>query len=58
LARAFQAMLERFGLTDRMLSLNADSNAANDTQVDKLATLNNSFRAEQRVRCFCHTLQL
>ncbi|KAG1777124.1 hypothetical protein EV702DRAFT_1197447 [Suillus placidus] len=32
LARAFQAMLEHFGLTDQMLSLNADNAANNNTQ--------------------------
>ena len=58
MAMAFQQMLERFGLTEKMHALNADNATANDTQTTKLDTLDNSFEAENRVRCFNHTLQL
>ncbi|KAG1762974.1 hypothetical protein EDD22DRAFT_1025340 [Suillus occidentalis] len=36
MARAFQAMLEQFGLTQKILALNADNAAANDTQTKHL----------------------
>ncbi|KAG1806028.1 hypothetical protein EV424DRAFT_1298127, partial [Suillus variegatus] len=58
MARAFQAMLEQFGLTQKILALNADNASANDTQTKYLATLDNSFHAYNRVRCFNHTIQL
>lgn len=38
--------------------MNADNVAANDVQTTQLATLDNSFKLENRVRCFNHTLQL
>ncbi|KAI9459955.1 hypothetical protein HD554DRAFT_2029024, partial [Boletus coccyginus] len=52
LAKAFQAMLSQFRLTDKILSLNADNATNNDKQVDALAALDNSFEVDQRVRCF------
>jgi hypothetical protein len=38
--------------------MNADNASANDTQTTELSTLDNAFDAENRVRCFNHTLQL
>jgi hypothetical protein len=58
MAKAFQAMLERFGLTEKILAVNADNATANDKQTTKLDSLNNSFNEENRVRCFNHTIQL
>jgi hypothetical protein len=58
MAKAFQDMLERFGLTEKILGINADNASANDKQTTKLSSLNNSFKEEYRARCFNHTLQL
>jgi hypothetical protein len=58
MARAFQGMLERFGLTEKILSFNADNATSNDTQTTKLDQLDNAFEEANRVRCFNHTLQL
>lgn len=58
MARAFQKMLEEFGLTEKILSFNADNASPNDTQTTKLDQLDNSFDKENRARCFNHTLQL
>jgi hypothetical protein len=58
MAMAFQGMLERFGLTEKIHAVNADNATANDTQTTKLHALDNSFEEENRVRCFNHTLQL
>jgi hypothetical protein len=74
LAKAFQKMLETFGLQERVcswsvvilfnlslvqiLAMNADNATSNDTQGEALAEMPNSFELENRVRCFNHTLQL
>ena len=58
MAKAFQNMLEQFGLTERILGINADNASANNKQTTKLSSLNNSFKEEYRARCFNHTLQL
>jgi hypothetical protein len=58
MANAFQDMLERFGLTEKILAVNADNATSNDTQTTKLDALDNSFDETNRVRCFNHTLQL
>jgi hypothetical protein len=58
LAREFQNMLQSFGLTQKILSFNADNASCNDTQTASLCTLNNSFEEENRVHCFNHTMQL
>ena len=58
MALAFQDMLERFGLTQKILAVNADNATSNDTQTTKLHTLDNSFDEENRVWCFNHTIQL
>jgi hypothetical protein len=58
MAKAFQNMLERFGLTEKILSFNADNATANDKQTTKLSTLDNSFEEQNRARCFNHTVQL
>lgn len=38
--------------------MNADNATSNDTQMAKLSKLDNSFEADNRVRCFNHTMQL
>ena len=58
MANAFQAMLEHFGLTEKIIAVNADNATANDKQTTKLATLDNSFEETNRVLCFNHTFQL
>lgn len=58
MANAFQAMLERFGLTEKILTFNADNATSNDKQTTKLDQLDNSFQKENRIRCFNHTVQL
>jgi hypothetical protein len=58
MANAFQDMLEKSGLTTKILAINADNATSNDTQTTKLDQLDNSFDEENRVRCFNHTLQL
>lgn len=58
LANAFQDMLMRFGLTEKVLAVNADNASSNDTQTEALAEHDNSFEAVNRVRCFNHTGQL
>jgi hypothetical protein len=58
MAKAFQRMLERFGLTERILGVNADNASANDKQTTKLSSFDNSFKEEYRARCFNHTTQL
>jgi len=58
LAKAFQNMLARFNLTDKVLSVTADNATSNDKQVTALAAMDNSFDEENHVRCFNHTVQL
>jgi hypothetical protein len=58
LALAFQSMLTRFGLVDKILAMNADNASSNDTQTTALAGMENSFESDNRVRCFGHTIQL
>src|SRR5882762_9189483 len=58
MAKAFQDMLEQFGITEKILGLNADNASANDKQTTKLSSLDNSFKEEYQARCFNHTLQL
>ena len=58
MALAFQRVLEQFGLTEKIHAVNANNTTANDKQTTKLDTLDNSFEAVNRVRCFNHTLQL
>ena len=58
MAKAFQAMLERFGLTHKVLGLNADNATSNDKLTTFLSKMDNSFNEINRVRCFNHTLQL
>jgi hypothetical protein len=58
LAREFQDMLKRFGLSDKVLAVNADNASANDTQMSALSFEDNTFEEENRVRCFTHTAQL
>ena len=58
MAKAFQKMLQEFGLTRKILSFNANNASANDMQTMKLDELDNSFNKENRIRCFNHTMQL
>jgi hypothetical protein len=58
MAKAFQKMLQDFGLTEKIHTVNADNATSNDTQTTKLDQLDNTFEEENRVRCFNHTLQL
>jgi hypothetical protein len=58
MAAAFQKMLERFGLTDKIHAVNADNASANNKLTAKLAALDNSFEKDNHVRCFNHTMQL
>ena len=58
MAKAFQAMLKCFGLTEKILTVNADNVTVNNKQTTKLDSLNNSFNEENCVRCFNHTIQL
>jgi hypothetical protein len=58
LAAAFQAMLERFGLENKILLFNGDNASQNDTQAVKLAHRANSCSEDNRIRCFNHTMQL
>ncbi|KAG1737875.1 uncharacterized protein EDB91DRAFT_1037028, partial [Suillus paluster] len=58
LARAFQKMLEYFGLTQKILAFNGDNATSNDMQTMKLDQLPNSFAKENCAHCFNHMLQL
>ena len=58
MAKAFQNMLEQYGLTQKILVVNADNVTANDMQTTKRAALDNSFEEANHVQCFNHTLQL
>jgi hypothetical protein len=58
MAVAFQRMLERFGLTKKIHAVNTDNASANDKQTAKLAASDNSFKKDNHVRCFNHTMQL
>ena len=58
MAKAFQAMLERYDVSEKVLGINADNALANDTQMSELDVLDNSFKEAYRARCFNHTLQL
>jgi hypothetical protein len=58
LVQTFQQMLERFSLKGKILAFNSDNAMSNDTQTTKLNNMDNSFREENRVRCFNHMVQL
>ena len=58
MAKAFQHMLEQFGLTEKILGLNADNASANNKLTTKLSSFDNSFKEEYRAQCFNHTMQL
>src|ERR1700733_14392078 len=51
-------MLERFGLENKILTFNGDNASSNDTQATALDGKKNSFSADNRIRCFNHTIQL
>jgi hypothetical protein len=51
-------MLERFGLENKILAINADNASSNKTQTEALEKKKNSFNIVNRVRCFNHTIQL
>ena len=46
MANAFQEMLEVFGLTKKILAVNADNASSNDTQIMKLDQLDNMFHKD------------
>ncbi|KAF8143633.1 hypothetical protein K438DRAFT_1436217, partial [Mycena galopus ATCC 62051] len=59
LARAFDEMLARFGIQDKMLSWTGDNATSNDTQDAALdASPNNNYESDNHVRCFNHSLNL
>ena len=58
MAKAFQIMLEQYGLTQKIFAVNADNTTANDMQMTKLAALDNLFEEANHVWCFNHRLQL
>ena len=58
MVNVFQKMLQQFGLTKKILAINADNATSNDMQTTKLDQLDNTFDKENWVRCFNHTLQL
>ena len=51
-------MLKHFGLTEKILAVNADNATANNKQTTKLNALDNSFEKANQVQCFNHTIQL
>ena len=58
LAQAFQKVLVDFGIQHKILCVASDNASSNETQTAALATLDNSFDEEARVRCFNHTMSL
>ena len=58
LAKAFQTMLEEFGVEEKIHTMNGDNAKVNDKQTTDLSGMNNTFEEGNRVRCFNHTLQL
>ena len=46
MVNAFQKMLEQFGLTEKILSVNADNASPNNTLTTKLDQLDNTFEEE------------
>ena len=55
---AFQKMIEQFGLTKKILTVNTDNATSKNRQITKLNQLDNHFKEENQVQCFNHTLQL
>ena len=51
-------ILEHFGLTERIHTVNDDNATSNDMQITKLHQLDNTLKEENWVWCFNHTLQL
>ena len=58
MVKAFQDILEWFGITEKILAFNADNAILNNTQTKKLDAMDNSFEKTNRAQCFNHTLQL
>lgn len=58
MANAFQDMLERFGLQEKIHSVTADNASSNNVQIAALYELENSFDKANHIRCFNHTIQL
>jgi hypothetical protein len=46
MAKAFQKMLQDFGLTEKIHTVNTDNATSNDTQTTKLDQLDNTFEEE------------
>ena len=49
MVNVFQKMLQQFGLTKKILAINADNATSNDMQTIKLDQLDNAFDKENRV---------
>ena len=58
MANAFQKMLQQFGLTEKIHSVNTNNTSPNNTLTTKLDQLDNTFKEQNRAQCFNHTLQL
>ena len=58
MANTFQEIVKEFGLTKKILAVNAGNASSNDTKTTKLDGLDNTFDKDNQVRCFNHTLQL
>jgi hypothetical protein len=58
MARAFQCVIERYNIADKILGVIADNASANDMMTRKLGRFNNPFKKEYHAQCFNHMLQL
>ncbi|OBZ79481.1 putative AC9 transposase [Grifola frondosa] len=59
LAKVFKKTLQEFGVEEKMLAVAADNASANDTMIDELSKLIDTFPGETNcVRCFLHVVNL
>jgi hypothetical protein len=58
MANTFQKMLQQFGWTEKIHSVNTNNASPNNMLTTKLDQLDNTFEEQNRARCFNHTLQL
>ncbi|KAJ7189126.1 hypothetical protein C8R46DRAFT_831542, partial [Mycena filopes] len=59
LALAFQGMLDRYELSNKVLAVVGDNATSNDTQMAALGlNPNNTYTDVNRVRCLNHTINL
>ena len=56
MANAFQKMLEQFGLTEKILSVNADNASPNNTLTTKLDQLDNAPDNTLKSRLSCQAI--